>query len=109
MPRWPGAIRNTHMRIQNPESLSRDGRHHALSAMAFMHRTHNTARYGQVCCDLYAHNPTIRDDLRHVRRRVPKQTRPRSLQVQLLVSSYLGKSEENRTPISAAKGPYPGR
>jgi hypothetical protein len=44
-------------------------------------------RYGPVSCDLYAHDPPSRDDLHHVRSRVPKLVRSQSLRVQSLVWS----------------------
>ena len=47
----------------------------------------NHRRYGPVSCDLYAHDPPSRDDLRHVRSRDPKLVRSQSLRVQSLVCS----------------------
>ncbi len=66
-------------------------------------------RCGQVFCDPHAHNPPIRGGLLRARSRVPMQARSQSLRVQSLVCSQFGSSEENRTPISALKGPHPGR
>ena len=69
----------------------------------------NHRRCGQASCDQYVRDPPIRDDLRRDRSRAPTQARFQSLRVQSFVHSYLGSSEENRTPISALKGPHPGR
>ena len=53
--------------------------------------------------------PLVRGGHLRARNRAPMQARFQSLRVQSLVYSYLGSSEENRTPISALKGPHPGR
>ena len=66
-------------------------------------------RCAPVACDQYVRGPPIRCDPRRARNRAPMQARSQTLRVQSFVCSYLGSSEENRTPISALKGPDPGR
>src|ERR1700736_3003747 len=85
-----GAIRTpvSGFKIQGP-ATRRPGI--TLSARLLSCTAHTTPpihrRYGPVSCDLYAHDPPSRDDLRHGRSRVPMQVQSQSLRVQSFVYS----------------------